>query len=107
MFNVYCLMWWVIGQGKVEVMVEEFFDVFFRCILDIGDLVVLISCVEVVGLECVIIEDLLVFDCDEKVVWDEEMFYCKFGVFGVFIYIFNGQFVVLGVQDFVVFVDVI
>ncbi|MEO1038526.1 MAG: DsbA family oxidoreductase [Pseudomonadota bacterium] len=96
--NAHRLIRWARGQDQSEAMAEALFKAFFEDRRDVGDAATLAELAGSVGLDPVIIADLLTSDRDAEAVRQEERFYRSLGVGGVPMYIFNGRFAVSGAE---------
>ena len=92
------LMRWAAGQDLGTEMAEALFAAFFKDNDNVGDPAVLAKLAGDVGLDAVLVAELLQSDNDEKPVSDEIAFFQRLGVSGVPTFIYQGQFALQGAQ---------
>lgn len=90
---------WAAGQGLGFEAAEALFKAYFQDLRDIGDVETLAEIGESIGMDGMVVRDLLASNSDEAAVIEEEFFYRRLGVQGVPAYIFNGQFALSGAES--------
>lgn len=96
--NAHRLIRWAGGQDLGTKMSEALFKAFFEDLEDIGDFATLTRLAGDVGLDPVLVADLLPKEDDKNAVREEIMFFRNLGVNGVPCFIYQGQFAVQGAQ---------
>ena len=97
--NAHRLMRWAQGQGAGQACADALFIAFMETGGDIGDIDLLCTIAETIGMDADITRDLLAEDKDKIEVQNEIMFFRGLGISGVPTFIYNGQFAVQGAQD--------
>lgn len=93
------LIRWAQGQGKGADAAEALFKAYFEERRDIGSAAELTAIAEVLGMDGVLVAELLATYRDKDSVEREERFYRSLGVAGVPCFIFNGAFAVSGAES--------
>ena len=92
------LMRWAEGQDMGDAAAEALFQAFFTDGKDVGDITVLASIAQSLGMDSDLTTTLLESDQDEAAVTEEMFFYRNLGVNSVPTFIYNGQFAIQGAQ---------
>lgn len=93
------LIRWAQGQGKQDVLLEPLLRAYFRDGRDIGDPQVLADIAAEVGLDRLLVLELLAGEADKDVVRREHQIAVEAGVSGVPCMIFDGKFAVMGAES--------
>ena len=96
--NAHRLIRWAGGQNLGTEMSEALFKAFFEDLEDVGNFETLTRLAGEVGLDPVLVADLLPKEDDKNAVREEIMFFRNLGVNGVPCFIYQGQFAVQGAQ---------
>lgn len=101
------LIRWAQGQDKGADAAEALFKAYFEDRRDIGAAAELTAIAEEIGLDAILVADLLSTHRDRETLEREEQFYRSLGVAGVPCFIFNGAFAVSGAEAPEVLADAI
>ena len=96
--NAHRLMRWAQGQDLGADCAEHLFRAYMENGEDIGDLDVLCSIAEKIGMDPALVRDLLTGDQDKTDVHNEILFFRGLGISGVPTFIYGGQMAVQGAQ---------
>jgi predicted DsbA family dithiol-disulfide isomerase len=97
--NAHRLIHWARGQQRDTAMVERLMTAYFIEGRDVGDVPILATLAQEVGLESDLVGNLLRGDADRTVVQDDIAKYRELGVTGVPCFIFGGTVAVMGAQS--------
>jgi len=92
-------MRWAQGQDLGPECAEHLFRAYMENGEDIGDLDVLCSIAEKIGMDPALVRDLLTGDQDKTDVHNEILFFRGLGISGVPTFIYGGQMAVQGAQS--------
>lgn len=93
------LLRWSESTGLQDKLVEVLFRKFFMDGQDLGDQQVLLDAAEEVGMDKVLVTELLESDKDKELVLKEEARAREMGVTGVPFFVFNDKYALSGAQD--------
>lgn len=96
--KAHMLMKWAQGQNKGDQAAEALFKAFFADLRDVGNTDVIIDIAEEIGLDPVIVSDLLAQNKDSDKIMAEIAYFRGLGVSGVPSFIYNGSFLIQGAQ---------
>jgi len=96
--KAHTLMKWAAGQGKAHDASEALFKAFFQDLKDVGDIDVLSTIAADIGMDGVLVKDLLETGRDEDAVNAELSYFQKLGVSSVPTFIYSGTFAISGGQ---------